>query len=68
MIDESWRRLQVVRVCANGHPAVTYLAQRDQPEPLCPSCAVRDSRGRLIAPPQTEPPERPDGPWDRNGK
>ena len=29
---------------------------------------VLDASGRLIAPPQTEPPARPDGPWRENGK
>jgi hypothetical protein len=67
-MDESWRRLQVVRVCAKGHAAVTYLAKRNEPEPLCPACAVRDMSGRLIAPPQTEPAVRAPGPWDSNGK
>jgi hypothetical protein len=63
MTDDAWRTLPIVRVCARGHAAVTYLATRGQPEPLCPACAVR---GRPIAPPQTEPSARPEGPWDRN--
>ena len=29
---------------------------------------IVDASGRLIAPPQTEPPARPDGPWRENGK
>lgn len=28
----------IVRVCANGHQAVTYYARRDAPEPPCPVC------------------------------
>jgi len=37
-MSETWRQLTVVRVCANQHPAITYIAKRDQPEPPCPVC------------------------------
>lgn len=37
----------LVRVCANGHPTVTYYARRDQPEPPCPAC------GRVQQQPKT---------------
>lgn len=30
--------------------------------------AVRDEQGRIVAPPQNQPPSRPAGPWDANGK
>ena len=30
--------------------------------------AIRDASGRPIAPPQPEPPPRPAGPWDENGR
>lgn len=42
MSDDA-RRVPVVLICAKGHPAVTFLARRDEPEPPCPIC------GRLSA-------------------
>ena len=32
----------IVRVCANGHPTVTYYVRRDQPEPGCPACIKKE--------------------------
>lgn len=34
----TWRQNTLIRVCAKGHAAVTYVAKRDQPEPPCPAC------------------------------
>jgi hypothetical protein len=36
--NETWRQQILIRVCAHGHSAITYIAKRTQPEPPCPVC------------------------------
>ncbi len=45
------------------------------PVAVCPQCNAEaepavlcDASGRVVAPAQHEPPARPDGPWNQNGR
>jgi len=40
-MSEAWRTIPVVRICAKGHPAITYVVKRNEPEPPCPACAAK---------------------------
>lgn len=45
-----------------------HFITRAEADALIDALSIRDESGRLIAPPQSPPAERPAGPWDANTK
>ncbi len=39
-MTDAWRTATIVRVCAHGHPVITYTVRRENPTP-CPVCSAK---------------------------